>query len=76
MKAEFHENGMIKMEFDRSTPDHIKKAALKWAKKRGLKATEASLNKSANHPESYVFSVSGKNLPLTDSFISKEWKFK
>jgi len=76
MKAEFHENGMIKMEFDRTTPDHIKKAAFKWAKKRGLKATEASLNKSANHTESYVFSVSGKNLPLTDSYITKEWKFK
>lgn len=76
MKAEFHENGMIKMEFDRSTPEHIKKAALKWAKKRGLKATEASLNKSSNYPESYTFSVSGKNLPLTDNYVSKKWNFK
>lgn len=76
MRTEFHENGMIKMEFDRNTPEHIKKAALKWAKKRGLKPVEASLNKSANSSESYIFSVSGKNLPLTDTFITKNFNFK
>lgn len=76
MKAEFHENGMIKMEFDRNTPEHIRKAALKWAKKRGLKPVEAGLNKSANSIESYTFSVSGKNLPLTDNFIVKKFNYK
>lgn len=76
MKADFHENGMIKMEFDKNTPEHIKAAALKWAKKRGLKITESALNKSYNSSESFVFSISGKNLPLTSEFVRKEWKFK
>lgn len=43
-----YEGGIIKMDFGQGTDDKAKKRAIEWAKKRGLKVSEASLTKSVN----------------------------
>lgn len=54
--ASFFDNGIIKMDFGPEVDPEIKKAAIKWAKKKGLNAVEASLAKSAQEFESIIFS--------------------
>ena len=41
-----YNNGMVRMDFGSDVSEDVKKAAMAWAKKRGLKAIEASLQKS------------------------------
>jgi hypothetical protein len=41
-------DGEIKMEFGPEVPDIFKKRAMEWAKKRGLKTKEMSLEKSTS----------------------------
>jgi len=46
-------NGEFKMEFGPEVPELVKKRAMEWAKKRGLKTKEMSLGKS-NETNSWV----------------------
>ena len=48
-------DGEMRMEFGPEVPDLVKKRAMDWAKKRGLRAKEASLNKSDGANEWVVF---------------------
>lgn len=41
-----YENGEVRFDFGSNVSEKIKKAAIAWAKKRGLKVAEASLQKS------------------------------
>lgn len=54
--ASFYDNGIVKMDFGAEVNPKVREAALKWAKKKGLNAIEASLNKSSDKPSSFVFS--------------------
>jgi len=47
------QNGAIRMDFGEEIDPKIKKAAMQWAKKKGLKTIEASLEKNDGAP-SYV----------------------
>jgi hypothetical protein len=49
----FYDSGHIRMDFGGDVSEKVKEAAIKWAKKRGLKTSEASVNKSA-HAQSYI----------------------
>ena len=51
-----YSDGSVLMDFGSEVPENIKKAAFDWAKKRGLKAKEASLVKNSNSPERVLFS--------------------
>ena len=48
-------NGDFKMEFGEEVPELVKKRAMQWAKKRGFKAKEASLEKSVGGTTWIVF---------------------
>lgn len=52
--ASVYDNGIVKMDFGSSVPENVRKAAMSWAKRKGLKPVEASLNKSANSPQSVL----------------------
>lgn len=55
-----YDNGFIRMDFGGDVDPKVKDAAMKWAKRRGLKASEASVNKSnAPHAPSYVMFSDG-----------------
>lgn len=56
--ASFYESGVVRLDFGADIPEKIKKAALAWAKKRGLRAVEASIAKSLASPSYIVFSES------------------
>lgn len=56
----FYDSGIIKMDFGSAVNPKIKEAAMQWAKKRGLKAVEASLAKSAKTMSQVVFGDSSK----------------
>ena len=56
--ASFYNNGVVRMDFGSEIPEKIKKAAMNWAKKRGLKAVEASVQKSMSNPSYIIFSKS------------------
>jgi len=58
--ASTFDDGAIKFDFGSDVPDHIKKAAFGWAKKKGLRATEASLAKSKKSPTAVMF-ANGNN---------------
>lgn len=51
-----YDTGDIKFDFGSEVPESVKKAAMNWAKKRGLKPVEASLQKSANSTQTVLFS--------------------
>lgn len=48
-------DGAVKFDFGSEVPEPIKKAAMAWAQKRGLKAVEASLAKSKDAIETVLF---------------------
>ena len=54
--ASFYDNGVVRMDFGSEIPEKIKKAAMNWAKKKGLKAVEASVAKSVSNPSYIIFS--------------------
>lgn len=55
-----YDNGCIRMDFGGDIDKKVKDAAMSWAKKRGLKAMEASVSKSAGANSHIIFS---KNAP-------------
>jgi hypothetical protein len=56
--ASFYDGGIIKMDFGSEIKSSVKEAALRWAKKKGLKVVEMSLNKSSNSVTAYTFASS------------------
>lgn len=50
-----YDNGFIRMDFGGAVDKKVKDAAMAWAKKRGLKATEASLEKADGSPSHVIF---------------------
>ena len=70
--ASFYDDGHIRLDFGSDVSPKVKEAAMKWAKKRGLKASEASLDKSASAP-SYVIMSTGQ--PISINTPLKSIKF-
>jgi hypothetical protein len=56
-QATFFDSGHIKIDFGPNVPEKVKKAALEWAKRKGLKAVESSLTKSATASQSVLYSA-------------------
>lgn len=56
------DDGSIRMDFKGGVDDKVKKAALEWAKKRGLKVIEESISKSANSDYYVVFGSKPLNI--------------
>lgn len=50
-----YDSGAVRFEFSKSTPEDVKKAVYRWAKKRGLKVAEAGLSKSTASGSSILF---------------------
>lgn len=53
--ARVHDDGIVKMDFGADVPEQVRKAAMSWAKRRGLKPVEASLVKKENGPYSITY---------------------
>lgn len=62
-QASFYDNGIVKMDFGPEINPKVKEAALKWAKSKGLKAIEASLQKSSSEFSYTVFSANSVSAP-------------
>ena len=69
-----YNNGMVRMDFGSEVSDDVKKAAMAWAKKRGLKAVEASLQKSENS-SGYAIFAPEKEIQVAEvrCLESKKW---
>ena len=50
-----HKNGIVKMEFGTEVPEDVKKAAISWAKRRGLVPVDMKLAKSSGCSSSHMF---------------------
>jgi len=50
-----HSNGDVKFSFGPEVPEHVKKRAAEWAKKRGLRPKMSSLGKSNGSVEWILF---------------------
>lgn len=59
--AAFYDGGIIKMDFGSDIKSSVKEAALRWAKKKGLKVVEISLNKSTAAVSTYKFATSDES---------------
>jgi hypothetical protein len=69
-----HKNGVVKMEFGADVPEDVKKAALSWAKRRGLSPVDMKLAKSQNSPASHMFASGLSTSP--DAIIDQyRWSF-
>jgi hypothetical protein len=53
--ARVHSDGVVKMDFGSEIPQSIKKAAMDWAKRKGLKPVEASLAKADSSSSSVTY---------------------
>jgi len=53
--ASFYEDGAVRMDFGGAIDPKVKKSAMDWAKRKGLKAAEASLDKSDGSPSYVVY---------------------
>lgn len=75
MMTSAYSDGTIKLDFGAEVPETIRKAAINWAKKRGLKAIEAPLNKTQDSIDSIIF-MSSKE-PSSDKICVKrlKWSF-
>jgi hypothetical protein len=62
--ASFYDSGTLRMDFGSDVPNAVKKAAIRWAKKRGLSVVEATLSKSSASPASIVFSSGEQSAPV------------
>lgn len=60
--AEFYDGGIVKMDFGSDIKSSVKEAALRWAKKKGLKVVEMSLNKTAASISTYKFAASDSSV--------------
>jgi hypothetical protein len=56
-----YENGEVRFDFGSNVSEKIKKAAIAWAKKRGLKVVESSLQKSI-YSTSYIILKSSNKI--------------
>ncbi len=56
MLASTFADGAIRLDFGSGIPEKVKKAAIAWAKNKGLKPVEASLNKSIQSTSYITFS--------------------
>lgn len=56
--ARVHSDGIVKLDFGAEVPQSIKKAAIDWAKRKGLKPIEANLSKSNSSISSVVYTKS------------------
>lgn len=50
-----YDNGLVRMDFGGDIDKKVKDAAMSWAKKRGLKAVEASMEKSDGASSHVIF---------------------
>lgn len=55
--ASVFEGGQVRLDFGADVPDTVKEAALRWAKRRGLRPVEASLQKSSTGSSSITFAT-------------------
>jgi hypothetical protein len=70
-RATVGDGGTLMFEFGANVPAAAREAALRWAKRKGLKAVEASLNKSAGAYGYALFSTtSARNLGTPTESIS------
>lgn len=58
--ATSYSSGELRLDFGSDVSDQVKKRAITWAQRRGLKPVEASLAKSGSAGSSMLFSVSGQ----------------
>jgi len=70
--ASAYNDGAIKFDFGSGVPEKIKKAALTWAKKRGLNAVEASLAKSETNSTSVLF-IGKETNPIRSCMKRHKW---
>lgn len=66
--ASFFDDGTVRFDFGSQVNDKVKKAALDWARRRGLKTLEESVNKSA---DSNSYTVFGQKAVSEDSVLVK-----
>jgi hypothetical protein len=66
--ASFFDDGTIKMDFGAKVNEKVKKAALDWARKRGLKTLEESVNKST---DSNSYKIFGKDKISNEAVVVK-----
>lgn len=67
-----YENGSVRMDFGEQVPENVKKAAITWAKTRGLSAIEASMMKSMKSSEYVIMAKDNNSKPdMLTSVVSK-----
>lgn len=71
--ASFFESGHIKMDFGADVSQKVKKAAMEWAKRKGLKVIEASLAKSSSSPTSITYSLTLDNKRVEKCVKQVKW---
>lgn len=70
MMARIHNDGCVKLDFGAEVPEPIRKAAIDWAKRKGLKPVEASLAKSKDAVYSVSYSV-GNSQPAHRELLAQ-----
>lgn len=66
--ASFFDDGTVRLDFGAKVDEKVKKAALDWARRRGLKTLEESVKKSA---ESSSYRVFGKQNASDEAVLLK-----
>lgn len=66
--ASFFDDGTVRLDFGSKVNEKVKKAALDWARRRGLKTLEESVNKS---DESNSYKVFGKTQVSDEATLLK-----
>ena len=60
LMTSFYADGAVRMDFGGDIDPKLKKSAMDWAKRKGLKASEASLDKSDGSPSYVVYAQSNQ----------------
>lgn len=69
--ASAYKDGVVRLDFGSDVPEKVKKAAISWAKKRGLKAIEMSLTKSDTSNSFMIFAKDQPKLSTDETCVGR-----
>lgn len=72
--ARVHGDGIVKMDFGAEVPEHVRKAAMSWAKRRGLKPIESSLAKSQSSTFSVTYASTNRSKASAELVAQYVWE--
>lgn len=72
--ARVHDDGVVRLDFGAAVPEPVRKAAMDWAKRKGLKPVESSLAKNIDSVFSITYATGRSPDPASQIVSQHVWE--